>query len=89
MGTVKLKDGRIVCITLFQLDDKEKLGEMYALLSAEAVRWAMQPYTPESLKDGLLMWPIWFLLLLHAMTESLSMPKFSNIHILREKARAI
>ena len=53
MGTVKLKDGRIVCITLFQLDDKEKPGEMYALLSAEAVCWAMQPYTREVIERWL------------------------------------
>jgi RimJ/RimL family protein N-acetyltransferase len=42
---VRLKGGRFVVIRDFQIVDKEKLVEMYASLSSEAVRWGMPPYT--------------------------------------------
>ena len=47
---VKLKNGKTVTIRLFQPKDKEKLVEMYASLSDEAVRWGMPPYTREKLE---------------------------------------
>lgn len=49
---VKLKDGRTVLIRKFQMNDKEKLIEMYASLSHEAVRWGMPPYNRERLERG-------------------------------------
>jgi RimJ/RimL family protein N-acetyltransferase len=49
---VKLKDGRIVLIREFQIEDKEKFIEMYESLSAEAVRWGMPPYSRERLEKG-------------------------------------
>jgi hypothetical protein len=49
---VKLKDGRIVQIRLFQPKDKERLVEMYESLSSDAVRWALPPYTRERLEEG-------------------------------------
>lgn len=49
---VKLKDGRTVLIRKFQMDDKEKLIEMYASLSDDAVRWGMPPYNRERLERG-------------------------------------
>jgi RimJ/RimL family protein N-acetyltransferase len=49
---VKLKDGRIVQIRLFQPEDKERLVEMYESLSSDAVRWALPPYTRERLEEG-------------------------------------
>jgi len=49
---VKLKDGRVVQIRLFQPEDKEKLVEMYESLSSDAVRWGMPPYTRERLEEG-------------------------------------
>lgn len=50
--TVKLKDGRTVQIKMFQLQDKDKLIEMYESLSSDAVRWGMPPYTRERLEEG-------------------------------------
>jgi len=47
---VKLKNGKTVVIQLFRLEYKEKLVEMYASLSDEAVRWGMPPYTREKLE---------------------------------------
>lgn len=44
---VRLKDGRTVLVREFCMEDKEKLIEMYASLSEEAVRWGMPPYTKE------------------------------------------
>lgn len=44
---VRLKDGRFVVVRDFQMADKERLVEMYASLSSEAVRWGMPPYTRE------------------------------------------
>ncbi|MGC9346130.1 MAG: GNAT family N-acetyltransferase [Candidatus Bathyarchaeales archaeon] len=49
---VKLKDGRTVLIREFQMEDKEKLFEMYESLSAESLRWAMPPYTRERIERG-------------------------------------
>jgi hypothetical protein len=40
-----LKDGRFVVLRDFRIADKEKLVEMYASLSSEAVRWGMPLYT--------------------------------------------
>jgi RimJ/RimL family protein N-acetyltransferase len=48
-----LKNGRIVQIKKLQLEDKEKLVEMYAALSKEAVQWGMPPYTREILERWL------------------------------------
>ena len=47
---VKLKNGKTVIIRRFSLKDKEKLIEMYASLSNEAVQWGMPPYTREKLE---------------------------------------
>lgn len=47
MCVARLKDGRTVLIREFRMEDKEKLIEMYASLSSEAVRWGMPPYTKE------------------------------------------
>jgi len=49
---VKLKDGRTILIKEFQIEDKEKLIEMYESLSDEAVRWGLPPYTRERLEKG-------------------------------------
>ncbi|MEM3700416.1 MAG: GNAT family N-acetyltransferase [Candidatus Bathyarchaeia archaeon] len=48
----KLKDGRIVQIRKFQIEDKEKLVEMYESLSEDAVRWGLPPYNRERLERG-------------------------------------
>jgi len=52
LDAVKLKDDRTVLIREFQIEDKEKLFEMYESLSAEALRWAMPPYTRERIERG-------------------------------------
>lgn len=44
---VKLKDGRTVLVRELRLEDRDKLVEMYASLSGEALRWGMPPYTKE------------------------------------------
>jgi RimJ/RimL family protein N-acetyltransferase len=48
----KLKDGRIVVIKSFKLEDKEKLIAMYESLSGDALRWALPPYTRERIESG-------------------------------------
>jgi len=48
--TATLKDGRVVLIREFRMEDKEKLIEMYESLSAEAVRWGMPPYTRDRIE---------------------------------------
>jgi len=48
--TATLKDGRVVLIREFGMEDKEKLFQMYESLSAEAVRWGMPPYTTDRIK---------------------------------------
>ena len=53
MNNVELKDGRTVLIREFRIEDKEKLIEMYGVLSDEAVRWAMPPYTRERIERWL------------------------------------
>jgi len=50
--SVKLKNGRAVQVREFQMEDKEKLIEMYESLSDEAVRWGMPPYNRERLERG-------------------------------------
>lgn len=50
--TATLKDGRVVLIREFRMEDKEKLIEMYESLSAEAVRWGMPPYTRENIEKN-------------------------------------
>jgi len=47
---VKLKDGRIVQLRLFQPEDKERLVEMYESLSGDAVRWALRHTQGKDLK---------------------------------------
>jgi len=47
---VRLKDGREVKVRFLILEDKEKLVEMFASLSDEAVRWGMPPYTREMIE---------------------------------------
>jgi len=49
---VKLKDGKTVLIRDYQLADKEAFIKFYESLSAEALRWAMPPYTRERLESG-------------------------------------
>jgi len=46
----RLKDGRSIRIQRLRVEDKEKLAEMYASLSEEALRWAMPPYTKEGIE---------------------------------------
>lgn len=48
--TATLKDGRVVLIREFGMEDKEKLFQMYESLSAEAVRWGMPPYTTDRIE---------------------------------------
>lgn len=52
MSSVGLKDGRVVRIRKFQMEDKEKFIEMYESLSDEAVRWGLPPYNRERLERG-------------------------------------
>lgn len=47
MHKTKLKDGREVVIRFLTLEDKEKLVEMFACMSEDALRWGMPPYTRE------------------------------------------
>jgi len=51
--TVRLRDGRSVLVRMLKLEDNEKLVEMYAFLSSEALRWAMPPYTRETIERWL------------------------------------
>jgi hypothetical protein len=44
---VKLKDGREVTVKFLTPDDKERLSEMFASMSDEALQWGMPPYTRE------------------------------------------
>jgi hypothetical protein len=53
LNNVELKDGRTVLIREFRIEDKEKLIEMYGVLSDEAVRWAMPPYSRERIERWL------------------------------------
>jgi len=45
--SVRLKDGRDVRVRFLNLEDKEKLVEMFASMSNEALEWGMPPYTRE------------------------------------------
>jgi putative acetyltransferase len=44
---VKLKDGREVTVRFLTVEDKERLGELFASISDEALKWGMPPYTKE------------------------------------------
>jgi len=48
-----LSDGRSVPVRLLRLEDQGKLVKMYASLSSEALRWAMPPYTQETIERWL------------------------------------
>ena len=48
--TATLKDGRVVLIREFRMEDTEKLFQIYESLSAEAVRWGMPPYTRDRIE---------------------------------------
>mgnify|MGYP005855606221 CR=1 FL=1 len=50
---IRLKDGRIVLIKELEIEDKEKLVEMYESLSDDAIRWGMPPYTREAIERRL------------------------------------
>jgi len=52
MRVVKLKDVRKVMVRRFTESDKDRVAEMMASLSEEAVRWGMPPYTRERLDRG-------------------------------------
>jgi len=41
---VRLKDGRVVVLKLYDSEKKEKLVEFYASLSPTALRWGLPPY---------------------------------------------
>jgi len=47
LWNAKLKDGREVTVRFLVLEDKEKLVEMFASMSDEALKWGMPPYTRE------------------------------------------
>jgi len=47
LWNAKLKDGREVTVRFLSLEDKEKLVEMFASMSDEALKWGMPPYTRE------------------------------------------
>jgi len=47
---VTLKDGLKVLISKYTIEDFEKLMEMYASLSKEALRWARPPYNEETIR---------------------------------------
>ena len=47
MWSVRLKDGREVTVKFLALEDKERLIELFASMSDEALRWGMPPYTRE------------------------------------------
>jgi len=47
LWSVRLKDGREVTLRFLTLEDKEKLVEMFASMSDEALKWGMPPYTQE------------------------------------------
>jgi putative acetyltransferase len=53
LNNVELKDGRTVLIREFRIEDKEKLIELYGVLSDEAVRWALPPYSRERIERWL------------------------------------
>ena len=48
--TATLKDGRVVQIREFRMEDKEKLFEMYESLSPEAVHWGTPSYTRDRIE---------------------------------------
>jgi len=47
---VRLKDGREVTIRPLTAEDNEKIYEMFASMSEEALRWGMPPYTRERIE---------------------------------------
>jgi len=47
LWNVTLKDGREVTARFLTVEDKEKLVEMFASMSDEALKWGMPPYTRE------------------------------------------
>ena len=47
MWLVRLKDGREVTVRFLTAEDKERLVEMFASMSDEALKWGMPPYTRE------------------------------------------
>jgi RimJ/RimL family protein N-acetyltransferase len=47
---VRLKDGREVAIRPLTAEDNEKIYEMFASMSEEALRWGMPPYTRERIE---------------------------------------
>lgn len=44
-----LKDGSTALISTYKVEDFEKVVEMFASLSSEALRWGAPPYTRESI----------------------------------------
>jgi RimJ/RimL family protein N-acetyltransferase len=44
---VRLKDGREITVRFLTAEDKERLVEMFASMSDEALKWGMPPYTRE------------------------------------------
>jgi putative acetyltransferase len=44
---VKLKDGREVTVRFLTPEDKERLSELFASMSDEALKWGMPPYTKD------------------------------------------
>jgi hypothetical protein len=48
--TVRLKDDREVEIRPLTTEDNEKIHEMFASMSEEALRWGMPPYTRERIE---------------------------------------
>lgn len=48
--TVMLKNGLSIFVSKYIKEDFEKLVEMYASLSKEALRWTRPPYNKETIK---------------------------------------
>jgi L-amino acid N-acyltransferase YncA len=47
---VRLKDGREVAISPLTTEDNEKIYDMFASMSEEALKWSMAPYTRERIE---------------------------------------
>lgn len=50
MQNIILKDGREVTVRSLTLEDKERLVEMFASMSDEALKWGLPPYTRETVE---------------------------------------
>ena len=85
MWLVRLKDGREVTVRFLTAEDKERLVEMFASMSDEALKRGMPPYTREVVERWINNIPSLIPLVAEDDSRIVGWQQSTNIHIPDER----